>query len=280
MESRDSELVDLEFSALPEGRYTSRSQIARVATQAWVRRELPCLNCSSRPLNPTAENTKARDFVCARCSEPYELKGKSGNFTRWVANGEYHTLLETIQSGRTPNLLLMEYDARSLSVQRLQAIHRTMLSPLAVVPRSPLSSSAQRAGWRGCNLDLNTVPEAARVPIVWDGTVLPWQSVIGAWSRFDFMIRVRPESQGWLRDVLACVQKLPSTVFSLDEAYGFEATLAELHPSNRNIRPKIRQQLQVLVAQGIIRRERPGVYAVARQASWSSHRPSQLSLGT
>lgn len=272
--------MELEFSAIPEGKYTSRSQIARVATQTWVRRELPCLKCSTRPLVPTAENTKSRDFVCDRCAEPYELKSKSGHFTRWVANGEYHTLLDTIQSGRTPNLLLLEYDAHDLSVQRLQAIHRTLLSPLAVVPRNPLSSSARRAGWQGCNLDLNVVPEAGRVPIVWDGTVLPWQTVVGAWSRFDFMIRIRPESKGWLRDVLACVQKLPAGIFTLNDIYGFESVLAELHPSNQNVRPKIRQQLQVLVAQGLVRRERPGVYAVVPRASESPYRTLQSSTSS
>jgi len=257
--------VDLEFSAIPEGRYTSRSQIARVASQTWVQRELACLRCSCRPLSPTPENTKSRDFECSHCEEPYELKSKAGRFTRWVANGEYGALLETIRSGRTPNLLLLEYDPIGLSVRRLQAIHRTLLSSLAVVPREWLSVSAQRAGWQGCNIDLSAVPEVGRVPIVWDGAELPWSTVVGAWSRFDFMIRVRPESQGWLRDVLACVQKLPATAFTLDEAYNFEPMLSELHPSNQNVRPKIRQQLQVLVAQGILRRDRPGVYSIMRR---------------
>ena len=222
------------------------------------------------------ENTKSRDFECGRCNEPYELKSKAGHFNRWVANGEYETLLDTIRSGRTPNLLLLEYDARSFSVTRLQAIHRSLLSPLAVVPRKPLSDRARRAGWRGCNVDLGLVPEAGRVPIVWDGTVLPWSVVLGAWSRFDFMIRIRPESKGWLRDVLACVQTLPTGLFTLEDAYGFESKLAELHPSNQNVRPKIRQQLQVLVAQGIIRRERPGVYVVVKRTGEFNRKPLQL----
>jgi type II restriction enzyme len=264
--------VDLEFSAIPAGSYTSRSQIARVATQAWVQRELPCLKCSSQPLSPTKENTKSRDFICEQCHEPYELKSKAGRFTRWVVNGEYNTLLETIRSGRTPNLLLLEYDAVGLAVHRLQAVHRTLLSPLAVVARRPLSTTAQRAGWQGCNLDLSIVPEAGRVPIVWDGTVIPWPMVVGAWSRFDFMIRIRPESKGWLRDVLTCIQKLPTTLFTLNEVYGFEKDLAELHPSNQNVRPKIRQQLQVLTSRGIVRRQRPGVYVIVSRRNDSSRR--------
>ncbi len=34
--------------------------------------------------------------------------------------------------------------------------------------------------------------------------------------------------------------------FSLDDVYAHEATLAALYPDNRNVRPKIRQQLQVV----------------------------------
>jgi type II restriction enzyme len=256
--------VDLSLGIESGSGYSSKSQLARVATQGWIRRELPCLSCSTKPLQPTVENTKALDFRCSTCGEPYELKSKSGPFTRWVADGAYSTLLETINSGRTPNLLLLEYDPIERYVNRLQAVHRTLLSPLAVVPRNPLSDNARRSGWQGCNIDLNTVAESGRVPIVWNRTILPWPSVMGAWSRFDFMIRIHPESQGWVRDVLACVKSLPRSTFSLVELYQFERKLAGLHPSNQHIRPKIRQQLQVLVAQGVLQRLSPGSYELCR----------------
>jgi type II restriction enzyme len=76
------------------------------------------------------------------------------------------------------------------------------------------------------------------------------------------MIRARPESKGWLRDVLTCVQMLPTGPFTLDDMYRFEPELKVLHTANQNVRPKIRQQLQVMVSRGILRRERPGVYAL------------------
>jgi type II restriction enzyme len=38
--------------------------------------------------------------------------------------------------------------------------------------------------------------------------------------------------------------------FSLDDAYAFEDRLQRLYPGNRNVRPKIRQQLQVLRDRG------------------------------
>ncbi len=39
---------------------------------------------------------------------------------------------------------------------------------------------------------------------------------------------------------------LNKTEFNLNEVYGLEHQLADLHPNNRHIREKIRQQLQVL----------------------------------
>ena len=258
--------MHLQFDSQLTRKYSSRSQIARVLTQEWIRTELPCLNCSAQPLSQTPENTRSRDFVCGECEEPYELKSKAGHYTRWVADGEYSTLLETIRTGNTPNLLLLEYDPSILAVTRLQAIHRTLLSPLAVVARKPLSAHARRAGWEGCNLDLGTVPEIGRVPIVWDGTVLPWESVQRTWAKFEFIVHASPESRGWLRDVLACVQRLPRATFSLNEVYSFESELALLHPGNQNVRPKIRQQLQVLILKGAIRRIRLGFY----ESVWSS----------
>ena len=49
---------------------------------------------------------------------------------------------------------------------------------------------------------------------------------------------------------MKCVEALGRASFTLDDAYGFEARLARLYPANHNVRPKIRQQLQVLRDRG------------------------------
>jgi type II restriction enzyme len=54
------------------------------------------------------------------------------------------------------------------------------------------------------------------------------------------------EKRGWTLDVLNAINSLGKKEFSLTEAYSFELQLSQFHPANRNIRPKIRQQLQVL----------------------------------
>jgi type II restriction enzyme len=53
--------------------------------------------------------------------------------------------------------------------------------------------------------------------------------------------------------VLRLVKKLGKRRFSLSEAYEFAPELAKLHPRNRNVEPKIRQQLQVLRDMGLLR---------------------------
>src|SRR5438552_100030 len=50
--------------------------------------------------------------------------------------------------------------------------------------------------------------------------------------------------------------------FSLEELYGFESELKSLHPQNQNVRPKIRQQLQVLRDLCLISFLSPGNYRV------------------
>ena len=68
--------------------------------------------------------------------------------------------------------------------------------------------------------------------------------------------------RGWTVDVLAAIRKLGETEFSLQELYSAESALKALHPRNQNVRPKIRQQLQVLRDVGLIRFTRRGNYEV------------------
>ncbi|MHA2062684.1 MAG: Dam-replacing domain protein [Candidatus Sifarchaeia archaeon] len=65
-----------------------------------------------------------------------------------------------------------------------------------------------------------------------------------------------------MADVLASIRKLDKAIFTLAEAYTFEDELARLHPRNKHIRPKIRQQLQVLRDHGIVNFLGKGIYQI------------------
>lgn len=53
-------------------------------------------------------------------------------------------------------------------------------------------------------------------------------------------------------DVLNCVNKTPSKIFTLEEIYRHVDELSIKHPQNHNIEAKIRQQLQLLRDKGFI----------------------------
>ena len=74
------------------------------------------------------------------------------------------------------------------------------------------------------------------------------------WRRFADLGRATADERGWVIDVLRCVRAIGLREFSLREFYDrFESDLAALHPDNRNVEPKIRQQLQVLRDRGVVR---------------------------
>ena len=59
--------------------------------------------------------------------------------------------------------------------------------------------------------------------------------------------------RGWTLDVLESQSNsLNKAEFSLSEAYETERHLSHLHPSNKHVRDKIRQQLQVLRDLGLL----------------------------
>ncbi|MFA5386729.1 MAG: phospholipase D-like domain-containing protein [Candidatus Paceibacterota bacterium] len=64
----------------------------------------------------------------------------------------------------------------------------------------------------------------------------------------------------WKRDVFDCLLLIKDDVFSIDEVYRFSEQLKKLHPDNKNIEPKIRQQLQYLRDLGLIEFVGDGVY--------------------
>lgn len=61
-------------------------------------------------------------------------------------------------------------------------------------------------------------------------------------------------------DVLKCVEQMPDQKFTLQELYAFSDYLSSLHPENKNVQAKIRQQLQFLRSAGLIVFLGRGVY--------------------
>ena len=71
---------------------------------------------------------------------------------------------------------------------------------------------------------------------------------------------IKVRERGWTLDVLNAVRSPGKVEFSNDDAYSLVTHLEKLHPDNRHVRDKIRQQLQVLREAGLLLPVERGVW--------------------
>lgn len=144
-------------------RYKSRSQAARAIIEPWAAFNLYCLECPSDDVSALPNNTKVADLRCPNCNTAYQVKSKDGRFGNVVHGGEFATYRSALDPGPFPNLLLVEWDPRFSCVFVVQAIKGSEIGEEQIVPRKPLSTTARRAGWQGCVININGL---ARVDLV------------------------------------------------------------------------------------------------------------------
>lgn len=254
--------MDLYFDISKSRGYKSPSQIARVLTEDWGKRNLFCISCRRESLQKAAENTKVYDYVCGNCREPYQLKSQSRPLGNKVIDSAYEPMIESIRVNRAPNLLLLQYCPDDYCAENLVAVPRFFLSTSCIEARNPLSATARRAGWVGCYIVLKQLPPDGRIPLIENRKVLSPDEARNKYGRFRFLLEGKSELRGWTADVLRVIRELGKKDFRLDDVYSFENDLKRLHPQNTHIRPKIRQQLQLLRDKGILRFMESGRYSL------------------
>jgi type II restriction enzyme len=232
--------------------YESGPQSARFWTEAWVHNQVYCPNCGRSNINKYENNRPVADFYCTTCREEFELKSQKTKFGAKVVDGAFGTMCDRLASSNSPNLMLMNYDRASLSVRNLLIVPKQFFVREIIEERKPLAETARRAGWIGCNILLNRIPESGKVFFVRDGNALPKDEVLSRWQQTLFLRDEGLESRGWLIEVMKCVEVIGKPEFDLDEVYAHEARLSQIYPGNHNVRPKIRQQLQVLRDNGYL----------------------------
>jgi type II restriction enzyme len=240
--------------------FESASQNARVWTERWVGAWCFCPNCGAQRIEPFANNNPVGDFHCGACAEEYELKSQKGRFGPRVADGAFDAMTRRLAANNNPNLMLLNYDLARRSVTDLIVVPKHFFTPAIIEKRKPLGPNARRAGWTGCNIRIADVPQAGKIFIVRDGVVSPRDSVLDQWRMTLFLRDERLPARGWLLDVMKCVEAIGRPEFTLEEVYAHEARLAARYPGNNNVRPKIRQQLQVLRDRGFLEFSRRGEY--------------------
>lgn len=254
--------MELCFDREKASGYKSPSQIARVLTEDWGERNLFCVSCRQNKLHHAHDNTKVIDFICEKCNETYQLKSQSIPLRDKVLDSAYKPMISFIKSNKAPNLILMHYDREDYCVENLLLVPRYFLTPSCIERRKPLSANARRAGWVGCNILLSELPADGRITLIRDRQFAGYGRVRKQYDRFSFLSEERHDVRGWMADVLKVIRDLGKMEFTLDEVYAFEPQLKRLHPENRYIRPKIRQQLQFLRDRGVLAFRGRGRYEI------------------
>ena len=239
--------MDLCFNTKLADKYTNLSQRIRVLTEDWVARQVYCPNCGHLEINRYKNNKPVADFFCTICREEYELKSKKESIGTKIVDGAYRTMIERLQDTNNPNFFLLNYNLRNFEVQDFFVIPKHFFVPEIIEKRKPLTPTALRAGWIGCNILLQSIPQTGKIFFVKDGKIELKENVIANWQRTLFLREEKEiTAKGWLLDVMNYIDKLGKKEFSLNEVYGFEKFLEQKHPGNKHIKDKIRQQLQIL----------------------------------
>jgi len=225
---------------------TRNTQRARVISEGWFALQGYCLNCDSPKLEATTAGTIARDFECPVCGQPYELKSAAKAHTRIVQDGGFDAMMRRIKAQEAPALMLMHY-APDWSVKRLVAVHPVFLTPAVIRkrPKPHLRPKTGQAYWM-CDLDLTAIPPDGKIVVVGEGVARSHAA-----TRKDFRESLRfgdvpLAKRGWAALVLAAVRKIGKREFTLAEVYAHEDAMHAAYPENSHVRPKIRQQMQVL----------------------------------
>lgn len=163
-------------------------------------------------------------------------------------------MLEHLQGNKNPNLFLLSSDLSSFEVINFLVIPKHFFVPEIIERRKPLTPTARRAGWVGCNIVLQDLPSAGKIFFIKNRAVEPKDEVLSQWQKTLFLREEKEISaKGWILYVIKCIEKLDKHNFTLDEIYVFESELSRKHPDNRHIKDKIRQQLQFLRDKGYLK---------------------------
>lgn len=253
----------LEFDTSIADAYKSPSQKARVLTETWMEKHMFCPVCGNVNISAFENNKPVADFYCNHCKEEFELKSMQKISNR-IVNGAYDTMINRITSSTNPHLFCLTY--KDYRINNLIVIPKYFFTPHIIEPRQPLKETARRAGWIGCNINIARVPNSGKISIIKDSSPVPIEDVV---RRFQNTVRFSTnniENRRWLMDIMLCVDRVPTNIFSLSQIYLFEQELKTRHPNNNHIKDKIRQQLQVLRDMGCIEFLGSGVYKKSEES--------------
>ena len=175
--------MQLQFDASLARGYKSPSQIVKILSESWVKSQIYCPNCGHLDIEKYPNNKPVADFFCSACREDYELKSKKETMGSKINDGAYGTMIERLQSSNNPNFFFLNYSQFDFQVLNFCVIPKHFFVPEIIEKRKPLSKSADRHDWIGCNILLKTIPETGKIFFVRDSKVEPKEKVLTIWKK-------------------------------------------------------------------------------------------------
>jgi Dam-replacing family/Dam-replacing HTH domain len=161
IEERPAPTIDIDFLAVAQ--FKSASQTARVALETWARLNLWCHNCGNPNLLTLPPGTPVSDLKCVACEMEYQVKSLNGRFGPMLTGAAYQPLYERAMAHTVPDFMLIEYNLKRSQVSHVGLIRGSDLTPDRIIRRKELAPTARRAGWVGCNVYIDQLPQ---IPIV------------------------------------------------------------------------------------------------------------------
>ena len=242
--------MDLYFNLALIEHYKNASQKIRVITEDWFAKNMFCPCCGNPKVVRFENNRPVADFYCEKCNEQFELKSTDEKVKNKIADVAYLTAIQRITSKTNPDLFVLQY--KNFMVENLTVVPKCFFTPEIIEKRKPLSETARRAGWTGCNILFGKIPMQGKISVIRSGEIIETNKVLNAYRNALNLHVDNMVNRGWLFDVLNCVNNIQSAEFDLNVIYKYENILKIKHPNNNNIQAKIRQQLQELRDRNII----------------------------
>jgi len=240
--------MDVKIAAV----YRSNAQRIRVMSEAWAAENLYCPCCPSNTIERCRNNREAVDYTCNCCDSTFQLKSSQSHSAARIVDGAFAAMMRAVGKGAAPNLLLLRYDPSRWEVRGLTLIPHFAFTSSCIEKRRALSANARRAGWVGCNILLCNIPSDVRILWVENGVAATPREVRTKFRSMSSLANISPAERGWTLDTLKVVRNVGKREFCLADVYAHAAELQALHPNNRHVCDKVRQQLQTLRNLGFV----------------------------
>lgn len=154
------ELNKLVSKVKQNNNWKSESRIIGEACEDYVKNKMKCIRCNNNNFEKYKKNEKSKDLICVSCNQKYQIKAKSATHKKVdnikskkkfkTIGGDYSTTLNNIND--KIDYLIILYEKQSYTILNILYITNENINSNCIIPRKPLSSTAKRAGWQGCNI--------------------------------------------------------------------------------------------------------------------------------